>query len=385
MQNYAGRDFTGPARGLKTVETPEPLRALHDFGTKAGETAVVTVKDVAKLAQVSVGTVSNVLSGTRPVSPERRGRVMAAIRKLDYHPNAVARSLKQRRTKMLGMVISDITNPFFPQLVRGAEDAAVQRGYLLVTFNTDDRIEREKQVMSVLRARRVDGVMLVIAPNSGDITHIVSTLASGIAMVCLDRLPRGIDVDSVTVDNASGARDCVRHLLSLGHRSIAIITGPRTLQTARERLHGYKEAYKEIGVPINPEWVREGDFRSESGYRLGTELLTGPHRPSAMFIANGMMALGVLKALEDLRVRCPRDIALATFDDLPLFETLRPRLTAVAQPAYAIGCKGVELILKRIESRQKSDPPVTVRLPTELRIRESTAASRALTHLPWSK
>lgn len=339
---------------------------------------MATVKDVAKLARVSVGTVSNVLTGAPPVSADRRDRVLAAIRQLDYHPNAVARSLKLRRTKMLGMIISDITNPFFPQLVRGAEDAALQRGYLLITFNTDDRVEREKQVLSVLRTRRVDGVMLVIAPNSGDIAHIHSTLASGIAIVCLDRLPSGINVDSVTVDNTSGARDCVRHLLSLGHRKIAMITGSRTLQTARERLQGYKDAFRETGLPVRPEWVREGDFRSESGYRLGIEVLSGPHHPSALFVANGMMALGVLKAFEDLRVRCPRDIALATFDDLPLFETLRPHLTAVAQPAYAIGYKGVELILERIESKQKDDPPVTLRLPTELRIRESTPAYSVL-------
>ncbi|MGH9358215.1 MAG: LacI family DNA-binding transcriptional regulator [Candidatus Acidiferrales bacterium] len=337
-----------------------------------------TVKDIAKRARVSVGTVSNVLTDALPVSAVRRERVLAAIRELDYHPNAVARSLKLRRTKMLGMIISDITNPFFPQLVRGAEDAALQRGYLLITFNTDDRIEREKQVLSVLRTRRVDGVMLVIAPSAGDVTHIRSTLASGIAIVCLDRLPRGIHVDSVTVDNASGARECVQHLLSLGHRRIAMITGSRTLQTARERLRGYKEAFREAGLPVSPEWVREGDFRSESGYRLGIELLSGDRRPSALFVANGMMALGVLKALEALSVNCPRDIALATFDDLPLFETLRPHLTAVAQPAYAIGRKGVELILQRIESKQMDDPPVTVRLPTELKIRQSTPAFRKL-------
>lgn len=339
---------------------------------------MVTIKDVAKLARVSVGTVSNVVSGAVPVSTDRRNRVLEAIRKLDYHPNAVARSLKLRRTKMLGMIISDITNPFFPQVVRGAEDTALQRGYLLITFNTDDRIEREKQVLTVLRTRRVDGVLLVIAPNSGDISHIHGALGSGIAMVCLDRLPIGVQVDSVTVDNTSGAKECVRHLLSLGHRNIAIITGPNTLQTARERLQGYMEAYQEAGIPVSPEWVLEGDYRSESGYRLGIQLLSGVRRPSAVFVTNGMMALGVLKAMDDLKVRCPVDIALATFDDLPLFETLRPRLTTVAQPAYAIGCKAAELLIERIESRQKGDPPVTVCLPTELRVRESTPSYRAL-------
>jgi LacI family transcriptional regulator len=319
-----------------------------------------------------VGTVSNVLTGAFPVSPKRRERVLAAIREMDYHPNAVARSLKLRRTRMLGMIVSDITNPFFPQLVRGAEDAALERGYLLITFNTDDRVERERQVLAVLRARRVDGILLVIAPNRNDLAHLRSTLDSGIPLVCLDRLPRGIHVDSVTVDNRAAARQCVLHLLGLGHRRIAIITGSLTLQTARERLQGYKDAFRKMSLPVKRELVWEGDFRSESGYRLGVEMLGKDNRPSAVFVSNGMMALGLLKALEQLRLNCPGDIALAAFDDFPAIEAFRPHLTAVAQPAYSIGSKGVELLVQRIESKRRQEPPAAIRLPTELRIREST-------------
>jgi LacI family transcriptional regulator len=336
---------------------------------------VVTLKEVAKRARVSVGTVSNVVTGAVPVSPRLRLRVLTTIKKLGYHPNDVARSLKLRRTKTLGMVVSDITNPFFSHMVRGAEDAALKHGYLLLTFNTDDRVEREKQVLSVLHARRVDGILLVVAAGIGRPSHIAETLRAGTPIVCLDRLPPRIRVDSVTVDNATAARECVRHLLALGHRRVGILTGSKALQTARERLRGYQEAMQEAGITIDPELIREGDFRSESGYRLGRELLARSDRPTAVFVSNAMMTLGLMKALEDLGLQCPRDVAVATFDDLPLTDAFRPHLTAVAQPAYAIGYRGVELLIQRIETK-RPDAPVEIRLPTELKIRESTTGSR---------
>jgi LacI family transcriptional regulator len=213
---------------------------------------MATIKEVAKRARVSVGTVSNVIGGVVSVRPKLRDRVVKAMEELDYHPDHNARSLKTGQTQMLGMVISDITNPFFPQLVRGAEDVALENGYLLVTFNTDDRLEREKQVLSMLRARRIDGLLLVMAPNGGDVQHLENALANDIPIVCLDRIPRGISVDSVTVDNIKGAEMCVRHLLQLGHTRIAMVTGSSELQTARERLKGYENALQEKGIKIDP-------------------------------------------------------------------------------------------------------------------------------------
>ncbi|MCI0423012.1 MAG: LacI family transcriptional regulator, partial [Acidobacteria bacterium] len=297
---------------------------------------MATIKQVAKRANVSVGTVSNVLSDSPQVNPLLRARVLAAIRELDYHPDQVARSLKVRQTKMLGMIISDITNPFFPQLIRGAEDAALAHGYLLVTFNTDDRVEREKQALSVLRGRRVDGVLLIVAPAKGDNTHIKATMAAGVPIVCLDRLPHGIQVDSVSTDHIKGAQVCVRHLLSQGHRRIAMITGSMELQTAQDRLEGYKAALKEARLKIDPEMLREGDFRLEAGHRLTKDLLLQRVRPTALFVSNGMMALGAIKALEETQLSCPKDIAIAVFDDLPLAGVYRPYLTSVAQPTHEI-------------------------------------------------
>jgi LacI family transcriptional regulator len=334
---------------------------------------MATIKDVARQAGVSVGTVSHVLSETVPVRSVLRDRVLAAIQKLDYQPNFVARSLKANRTKTLGMVISDITNPFFPQVVRGAEDCALKYGYLLNTFNTDDQVEREQQVFALLRSRRVDGILLVVAPSpAGDVAHIRKMVESGIPVVCLDRIPQGIALDSVSVDNVKGAQMCVRHLINKGHRRIGIITGSLSLQTAKERLEGYRSALHGASIKPEPGLILEGDFREGSGYRLGKELLLGPHPPTAVFVSNGMMAVGVVRAVEEIGMECPGDIAIASFDDLPLASAFRPHLTAVALPAYQIGYKGAELLIKRVR-KVSTGKYTTIRLDSELIIRESTA------------
>ncbi len=334
---------------------------------------MATIKEVARLAGVSVGTVSNVITGTASVAKRRKERVLRAIQELNYHPNYVARSLKLQRTKMLGMIVSDITNPFFSQVVRGAEEAALKQGYLLLTFNTDDHEERERQVLSVLRSRRVDGILLVVAPSKTKPTHIVETLKAGIPVVCLDRLPPGIAVDSVTVDNVAAARECVRHLIAQGNQKIGIITGSLALATAQQRLLGYEKAMHEANLDVDKRWVRRGDFRSESGYQLGREILQEENRPTALFVSNNLMAYGVLRALDDLGLQCPRDLAIATFDDPAITQVFRPRLTAVFQPAYSFGYTGAELLIQRIESKTTGESPISIRLPTELHIRESSA------------
>jgi len=334
---------------------------------------MATIKEVAKIAGVSVGTVSNVITGSVTVGADRKERVLNAIREIEYHPNHVARSLKLQRTKMLGMIISDITNPFFSQMVRGAEEAARKQNYLLLTFNTDDRFEREEQALSELRSRRVDGILLVVAPSQAKPSHIVETLKAGIPVVCLDRIPPGLEVDSVTVDNINAARDCVRHLIAQGHRKIGIITGTMALQTAQQRLQGFEETMRAAGLEVDRDWVRHGDFRSESGYQMGREILLGKNLPTALFISNNLMAYGVLQALDDFNLHCPGDLAIATFDDPAITQVFRPRLTAISQPAYSFGYTGAELLIQRIESKKTGESPIAIRLPTELHIRESSA------------
>lgn len=332
-----------------------------------------TIKDVAKHANASVGTVSNVLSGSSSVGAAIRARVHAAIADLDYHPDQVARSLKVKRTRSLGLVLSDITNPFFAQVLRGAEDCALANGYVLITLNSDDKVEREKKFLGVLRSFRVDGILLVVAPNSGDSTHISNALRSGIPIVCLDRVTQNIPLDCVSVNNIGGSQLCVRHLIQQGHRRIGIITGSPTLQTAKERLNGYLAALKEAQIEVESGLIKEGDFREASGYRLGKELLLAHRRPTAVFVSNGLMTIGFIHALNELCLQCPDDIAVASFDDLPLSEVFRPQITAVSQPAYQVGYDGAQLLIDRLQRKISSRAPVAICLNPELMIRASTS------------
>ncbi|MBI5083730.1 MAG: LacI family DNA-binding transcriptional regulator [Acidobacteria bacterium] len=338
---------------------------------------MVTIREVAKRAGVSVGTVSNVLAGSGSVRPELRARVQDAMAALDFHPNQIARSLKTRSTKTLGAIVSDITNPFFPQVIRGAEDAALARGYLMITLNTDDQVERERRAMSLLRARKVDGILLVIAPDAGEPVHIASTLDAGTPVVCLDRIPPGALVDSVGVDNRKGARMCLNHLVSRGHLRIAILAGSPEVQTGHDRLAGYLDVLREHGLEESPALIRPGVFRLESGYLLTKELLLDSNPPSAIFATNAMMGFGALKAMQELGVHCPEDVSLAVFDDTPFGDVIQPRLTVVAQPAYDIGRRGAELLIARIEGRETSPAPVCIQLTPELIVRGSTAALKA--------
>ena len=330
---------------------------------------MATIIEVARKAGVSIGTVSNVIRGTARVRPALCERVQAAIRELDYHPNDLARSLKLRQTYMLGMLLPDITNPFFPSILRGAEEKALERGYLLVAANTDEQIDREKRILSALRSRRVDGILLVSAPGQ-DIDHIRAAVEAGIPIVCLDRNVPQLSLDCIMLDNVRGAQDCVRHLMRVGYDEIAIITGDLQLAIARERLNGYEEAFREVGKAVSRDLILVGDFRRESGYRLAKELLLRRHRPSAIFVSNGVMTLGVLQAFDEVGVRCPEDVGLATFDDL-VGDHFQPRLTVVSQPGYEIGAIGAELLMDRIEGKITSAAS-TVRIPPALIVRDST-------------
>ncbi len=309
-----------------------------------------------------------------PVSKRLRERVLEVIKQLDYHPNQVARSLKIRQTKTIGMVISDITNPFVPQMIRGAEDAAWQRKYMLITFNTDDQLERERQVISALRGRQVDGILLMAAAGS-DHAHIRAVHDSGIPIVCVEREIRDLTLDCVIADNMEGACVCVRHLISLGHSRIAMLNASMESESTLQRLLGYRKALEEATLPFEESFVITQGFRMEDGYRAGLDLLSRDPLPTAVFTSNAAIALGMLRALKEKNLRCPEDVAMATFDDPFFAEALRPALTAVAQPSFEIGARGMELLLARIGDPTSDCERIV--LPTTLNVRESCGSMRA--------
>lgn len=329
---------------------------------------MATIKDVAARAGVSLGTVSNVLSGLPSVSPDLRRRVERAIRDLGYRPNQIARSLKTKQTRTLGLVVSDITNPFFSEMARGAETAALQAGYLVTAFNTDDRPDLEQSVFEMLLPRGFDGLLTVVALTRASHPHVEKLIAAGVPVVCLDRKVPDLRADAVVVDNVSGVRHCIQHLIDSGHGRIAFLGGKSGMYIAQERLSGYLDAMQAAGLaPL----VRHGDFREESGYALAHELFSGAVRPTALFGGNLRMTIGALRALHDLGCDPPQHAAVATFDHFSWLDAFHPRLTAVVQPAHEMGAAGVRLLIDRIEGREKGEP-LTITLPTTLRLEEST-------------
>lgn len=332
---------------------------------------MATIKEVAKHAGVSIGTVSHVLGGRVGVSPKLRQRVEQAMAAMDYHPNHAAQTLKRQSTQLLGMVVSDITNPFFPLLVRGAEAAAAENGYLLTMFNTDDRLDRERSVFGLLR-RRVDGVLVVLSPEDNDYSHLIDLHSHGTPVVCVDREPNHPGLDAVVSDNAAGAALGVRHLIGLGHRRIAAVMGGQNFYTARERLKGYRLALSEAGIAYDHSLLCEGDFRRHQARQQVCALLKEQTGITAIFAANGMTGLGTFEALQELGLRCPEDISLVLFDDVQGGDVFRPRLTVAVQPAYAMGYQAMQLLLRRIRKEPPAGPERIFLMP-EMQIRDSTA------------
>ncbi len=332
-----------------------------------------TQKELAKLAGVSAGTVSNVISGSTRVSERSRQKVLDAIRELDYHPNLIARSLRTNRTHALGMVVPDITVPFFPKLVRGAESAARERGYFLIVLDSENNHAREADMMALLRAQRVEGILLVAA-RAHKAAESAPLLASGPPVVCVDRLPDGIEVDSVSVDDRNAAEMAVSHLLARGHTQIAILTGPLSLKNEQERLRGYRKALQKSGVSIQDGLIWEGGFDGKEIARICHRGLLKPSgRPSALFATNGVTGIEALRSIYAAGLRTPRDIAFVTFDELASDDFFSPSITSVLQPTFEIGHRAVEVLLERI-GKGREGPCQKVRLPATLVVRESSSS-----------
>ncbi|TDD71245.1 LacI family transcriptional regulator [Jiangella aurantiaca] len=331
---------------------------------------MASIRQVAEHAGVSTATVARVLSGRITVSPELTERVRQAVDELNYVPNDVARSLSRGRTNMLGLLVSDIGNPFAAQVARGLEDEAARLGYQVLVGSSDFELERETRLLDSFAAKTVDAVALVSARGS---TPAMARLArTGLPVVYIDRRPDGdTAAPLVRTDNETAARQAVGHLIELGHRDLAMISGPSWLPTASARLRGFRAACAEHGLTVRRECVREGHLGVEGGVRAMRDLLDLPERPTAVFSFNNLSAVGALRALRERGVTVPRDISLVTFDDMDLFPFVDPPITAIAQPAYEIGVEAGRTLLAMLSGA--AVVPREVVLPTEFRIRSSCA------------
>ena len=335
--------------------------------------APVTMRQIAERAEVSIGTVSHVINNTAKVREKLRHRVLDAIRSLGYQPSQLARGLRRNRTNMLVMIMPDITNPFFPAVVRGVEDVAYKRSFRLVLCNTDNDARKESSYLDELRTYRPAGWLVIPAVDSEMAAQFKPAAASAPPVVCIDRQPSGWKGDVVLVANEAGAHSATRHLLRMGHRQLAVITGPLHLTNAVERLQGFKRALAEAKVPIEPEYIQEARFDRQSGYQAARRLLGMLPRPTAIFACNDLMALGVLLAVRELGLHCPEDVSIVGFDDLDFAEFTAPALTSVHQPGYQLGTTAARLLLERIDGMKKSAQRIV--LPSELRIRHSVAST----------
>ncbi len=325
------------------------------------------IYDVARQARVSVFTVSAVVNKNGNVSPTLRCRVEAAVQKLNYRPNLLARGLAMRQTHTIGIVVRDIVNPFFPLLVRGAEDAAQKAGYSVLLCNSDDQREKEEQYLELLLSKRVDGILLNKAPGilSAPLRNLLA--GSRVPVVSLMRTSPDLKGDAVVTDDEKGAFEAVSHLARVGHRQIALVSGPLSVSNGKARWRGFRKALQASGLQYEPDLVIEGDYHVESGYRAGLFLL--PRRPDAVFVANYLMTVGLMMAADEIGLRCPEDFGLASFDDYPWLSCFRPRLTTVELPKYEIGATAVQILLERISGKRGRRS--LVKLMPELHVRES--------------
>lgn len=338
--------------------------------------ARATITDVASEAGVHPSTVSRVLNGhaESTIRPATRERILTAADRLGYRPSALARSLRLQRTLTLGMLVPDITNPFFSSIIKGAEDAALERGYNLILCNSEDDPAREAAYLRVLRERQVDGLLIASSQMADD--TIDELREEDFPFVLLNRAGQSAGDLAVVVDNRAASVSVIAHLAGLGHRRVGHIAGPRNTSTGADRREGYRAGIRAHGLADEPGLVVEAEaFSEEAGNRALGIMLAGTARPTAVFAANDLIAIGMLQRLRGIGARVPGDLSIVGFNDIPLAGLLEPALTTVRVPQLEMGAVGAHLLIDRLEGRPIGDVRLT--LPTELVIRASTAAPSA--------
>lgn len=336
-----------------------------------------TIRDVGKFAGVSPATVGRVVGGYGQVSEETRQRVLTAVQELDYHPNGIAQRMKGKQIRSIGMIVSDICNPFFGTIVRAVEDTLVKYGYNLIVCNTDDNVEKEILYIQTLSENRVDGVLACTACEVGKrVNRGIKKFYAGIPTIFIDREAEEIAVPVIQADNFGGAYEAVTHLIRLGHRRIGIIAGGSNVSSIHQRLNGYMQALSDFNIPIQEEMIQIGQLLGvEGGVVAARGLLELPpdKRPTALLGLNNLMTTGALLAINERGLKIPDDVAVIGWDDFELATLLSPALTVVTQPTYSIGTISAERMIDKLQNHQSEhkDKETKIVLKTELIIRES--------------
>jgi len=331
----------------------------------------MTFNDLAKELNLSTATISRALSRPEIVAPETRTRVLDAVRRSGYQMNGIARSLRTQSTHTIGIIVSDICNPFFSSIVKAAEDVARTNGYTVLICNADEDGRNEEVALRLFIERQVSGVIRCSAGANPSLLRALHQ--KSIPLIDLDRQSGLPNIDTVILNNELGASLGTRHLIKLGHKRIAIVSGPQHLSNARDRLEGFRKTLRAAHISIPKDYVEFGDFREASGFQAAERLLNLNSPPTAIFVANNEMMAGTLLAVRQRRVKVPRELSLVGFDDARWARYLEPPLTVVSQPAELMGQKAAQLLLTRLSGRTT---PQTVVFEPELIVRRSAAAPK---------
>jgi DNA-binding LacI/PurR family transcriptional regulator len=335
----------------------------------------VTIKDIAKALGVSTSTVSRALRDSYEISPETKQLVLDCAEKLNYHPNPIALSLKEKRSRSIGVVVCEIANNFFSQIINGIESISYDRGYNVIISQSHESYEREVMDLRYLASRSVDGLLISVSTETNDISHLKALHEKGLPIVFFDRITEEINTHSVIIDNFKGAYEATEHLVQNGYKHIAAIANSEFLSITTERLAGYREALLANGIEPDDSYIKHcfygGMIFSEIEEAVN-RLMTLRTKPDAIFTMSDKLTSGCLKTLNRRGIRVPDDIALVGFSNSDIAELISPPLTVVRQPAYEIGRDATELLLQLIESKRPIKQFEKRVLTPELQIRESS-------------
>ncbi len=328
-----------------------------------------SLTEVAKRAGVSIATVSRVINKSSSVNEETRAKVLKAIKDLKYQPSRVAKRLRSKSasSNLIGLLIPDIQNPFYVDVLRGVEDVAYENNYAIIMCNFAQDEKKEKMYLDILQQESIDG--LIAAPAHEKDANVIKLLNDGLPIVCVDRGLIGKDVDVVVVNNRDGAYAAVDHLIKSGYKRIAYISGQKQIPSSKYREMGYRDALVDNGLSVDLDLIKYGDSKHHSGVELCEELLSSPNPPDAIFTGNNLITLGALETIHKRELKIPEEVAIIGFDDMMWSISLNPPLSAVRQPAYEIGRRGCELLIQRISDPKRS--PIQMTLNTKLILRKS--------------
>ena len=328
------------------------------------------MRDVAAKAGVSVATVSRALAGSPAVAPDARGRVLTAAAELGYVASRLPANLRAKNVRILALVVGNVRNAYFPELIDGCVEAAQRAGFPLIFGDSNEDPERESEILEQLASERVSGVAL--ATSTGPTPGLRRLLDLGIAVVAVDRRLRDLEVDTVTVAGIEGACSGVEHLIALGHRRIGLVVGPVRMSTMADREQGYRRALAEAGIAYDPGLVVQGDLQEATAQQAVRDLMRVDDPPTALLTCNDLSTIGTLRGLRGLGLRVPGDVSLVGFDDVIGGDLLDPPLTVIQQPVFEIGCRAIDVLIQRIADA--AGPRIDIALPTRLVVRASTAS-----------